>query len=376
MRIQNKHYTTIWINEDDCVQIIDQCFLPYSINIVDIKTVEECCHAISSMQVRGAGLIGITAAMGVYVAAKTAPHLERQAFCDYMQACSAKLLKTRPTAKNLSWALDRMKRVWHEKTKEEALLLVKNEALAILQEDIDFCKAIGDYGAQIIEEISKKKQGDTVNILTHCNAGWLAFGDYGSALSPIYMAREKGIKLHVYVDETRPRNQGASLTAFELCEENISHELIADNTGGHLMQHGLIDMCIVGADRVTRNGDVANKIGTYLKALAAYDNNIPFYVALPSSTFDFDTLEGKDIVIEERSPLEVESMYGVKCDDKGNLLSEKAEFFRICPQKTKGKNYAFDVTPARLVTKLITDRGVIDANEEEVLGMYPEARLI
>ncbi len=372
MRIGNSHYTTIWINEDDCVQIIDQCFLPYQVRIASLTTVEECCHAISSMQVRGAGLIGITAAMSVYVAAKCASSTNIQEFQDYMCLCSAKLLQTRPTAKNLSWALERMQAVWQGKTKQEALPSVKNEAIAILHEDIEFCKSIGMYGLNIIEEIAKKKQGDTVNILTHCNAGWLAFGDYGSALSPIYMAQEKGIKVHVYVDETRPRNQGASLTAFELCEEGISHSLIADNTGGHLMQQGLVDMCIVGADRVTRCGDVANKIGTYLKALAAYDNNIPFYVALPSSTFDFDICKGSDIVIEQRGGIEVETLYGVKCDASGNTLSNKAELFRICPKASRGMNYAFDVTPSRLVTKLITDRGLIGANEEEILQMYKE----
>ncbi len=373
MRIQNKEYTTIWINNDDIVQIIDQTRLPYHFEIVDILTVDDCCHAISSMQVRGAGLIGITAGMGVYIAVKNASKsMNKEEFQAYMHAESNKILKTRPTAKNLSWALERMKKIWLDKSKEEIISLIRNESLAILQEDIDFCKAIGEYGSKIIEEIAKRKKNETVNILTHCNAGWLAFGDYGSALSPIYTAHKKGVKLHVYVDETRPRNQGASLTAFELSEEGISHSLIADNTGGHLMQHNQIDMCIVGADRVTRSGDVANKIGTYLKALAANDNNIPFYVALPSSTFDFTLSKGADIEIEERSPFEVETMYGVKCDTKGKILSDKAEYFRICPEKTEGKNYAFDVTPARLVTALITERGVVLPNEEEIIKAYPE----
>ncbi len=373
MKIQGKNYTTIWINEEDKVQIIDQTRLPYAFEIVDINTVEECCYAISAMQVRGAGLIGITAAMGIYIAVKNADKsLNLQAFQTYMQSASDTLLATRPTAKNLSWALERMKNLWQNRTQEECVEIIKAEALEILQEDIKFCKAIGEYGCKIIEEISQKKQGECVNILTHCNAGWLAFGDYGSALSPLYLAHKKGIKIHVYVDETRPRNQGASLTAFELSEEGISHHLIADNTGGHLMQHAMIDMCIVGADRVTKNGDVANKIGTYLKALAAFDNKIPFYVALPSSTLDFHLSSGKEIEIEERSPFEVETLYGVQCDTKGKLLSDKAEYFRICPEKTIGKNYAFDVTPARLVTALITDRGVIGASEEALLAVYPE----
>ncbi len=373
MLINNKHYTTIWINEEDTVQIIDQTKLPYHFEIVDINTVEECCHAISSMQVRGAGLIGITAAMGVYIAVKNADDaIALENFQLYMLEESAKLLSTRPTAKNLSYALDRQRAIWKNKNKEEALELVKAEALEILLEDIDYCRSIGEHGCKIIEEISKKKNGEVVNILTHCNAGWLAFGDYGSALSPIYTAHKKGIKVHVWVDETRPRNQGASLTAFELSQEGISHNLIADNTGGHLMQHNMVDMCIVGADRVTRCGDVANKIGTYLKALAAYDNDIPFYVALPSSTFDFSMCEGKDIPIEERNSLEVETLLGIQCNEDGVAISDKAELFRICPATTKGKNYAFDVTPRKYITSLITERGITKANEEDILALYPE----
>lgn len=369
MLVNNKHYTSIWINEEDTVQIIDQTRLPYHFEIIDLTSLDACCYAISAMQVRGAGLIGVTAACGVYVAAKEAP-MGFEAFQDFMQEASAKLLSTRPTAKNLSWALDRQSTIWKNRSKEEALPLIRQEALAILEEDIAFCKSIGKHGAEIIKKIAQEKQGQTVNILTHCNAGWLAFADYGSALSPIYMAEEMGIKVHVWVDETRPRNQGASLTAWELGQHGISHNLIADNTGGHLMQHGLVDMCIVGADRVSRCGDVANKIGTYLKALAAADNNIPFYVAVPTSTFDFEICDGvRDIPIEERSGVEVESLMGLLCDENAQAISDIAQNFRICPPNTKARNWAFDVTPARLVTALITDKGVCPVKEEDIVKM-------
>lgn len=370
MRIQNKHYTTIWLSADDELQIIDQTRLPAEFEIVTLKTNDDVCRAISSMQVRGAGLIGVTAGYGVYLIAKN--FSSQNNWAEYMQEECAKLLKTRPTAKNLSYALDRQARIWQNHAQDEALPKLREEALNLAQEDIDFCRRIGEHGKKLIEEIAEKKNGQPVNILTHCNAGWLAFTDYGSALSPVYTAFNAGIPVHVYVDETRPRNQGASLTAFELSEHNVPHTLIADNAGGHLMQHRMVDMVIVGADRVTRNGDAANKIGTYLKALAAHDNNIPFYVALPSSTFDFSLYDGvKEITIEERNAHETEYVTGWYYDNAGQKHVQEV---RICPEKTKGLNFAFDVTPHRFITGLITERGIMEANEQAILTFYPEAK--
>lgn len=370
MRIQNKHYTTIWLTADDELQIIDQTKLPAEFEIVTLKTNDDVCRAISSMQVRGAGLIGVTAGYGVYLIAKN--FSSKSSWIDYMQVECAKLLKTRPTAKNLSYALERQARIWQNNAPQEALPKLREEALTLAQEDIDFCRRIGGHGKKLIEEIAEKKNGQPVNILTHCNAGWLAFTDYGSALSPVYTAFNAGIPVHVYVDETRPRNQGASLTAFELSEHNVPHTLIADNAGGHLMQHHMADMVIVGADRVTRNGDAANKIGTYLKALAAHDNHIPFYVALPSSTFDFSLYDGvKEIEIEERNAHETEYVTGYYYDNAGQKHVQEV---RICPEKTKGLNVAFDVTPHRFITGLITERGIMEANEESILTFYPEAK--
>lgn len=370
MRIQNKHYTTIWLTADDELQIIDQTKLPAEFEIVTLKTNDDVCTAISSMQVRGAGLIGVTAGYGVYLIAKNFSGAAN--WKEYMQAECAKLLKTRPTAKNLSYALERQARIWQNLPPQEALPKLREEAEKLAQEDIDFCRRIGEHGKKIIEEIAKTKNGQPVNILTHCNAGWLAFTDYGSALSPVYAAFNAGIPVHVYVDETRPRNQGASLTAFELAEQNVPHTLIADNVGGHLMQHHMVDMVITGADRVTRNGDAANKIGTYLKALCAYDNNIPFYVALPSSTFDFSLYDGvKEIEIEERNPRETEYITGYYYDNAGQ---KQVQEVRICPEKTKGLNFAFDVTPHKFITGLITERGITKANEDAILTLYPEAR--
>lgn len=370
MRIHNKHYTTIWLSADDELQIIDQTKLPAEFEIATLSSNKDVCTAIASMQVRGAGLIGVTAGYGVYLIAKN--FSKQKDWEKYMQEECDKLLKTRPTAKNLSYALEKQAKIWQNYPPHEALPKLREQALSLASEDIDFCKRIGEHGKKLIEEISKKKKGQPVNILTHCNAGWLAFTDYGSALSPVYTAFNDGIPVHVYVDETRPRNQGASLTAFELAEHNVPHTLIADNAGGHLMQHHMIDMVIVGADRVTRNGDAANKIGTYLKALSAYDNNIPFYVALPSSTFDFSLYDGvKEITIEERNAHETEYVTGYYYDSKGQKHVQEV---RICPEKTKGLNFAFDVTPHRLITGLITERGIIKANEEAILTLYPEAK--
>lgn len=371
MQIHGKHYTTIWLTEKDELQIIDQTKLPFSFEIVTLNSNEDVRRAISSMQVRGAGLIGVTAGYGVYVIAKNFKQNSGKSWRSYMQEECTALLKTRPTAKNLSYALERQKKIWQNSMPEEALPLLRKEALKIAGEDVNFCRKIGEHGKKLIEAASQKKNGEPVNILTHCNAGWLAFTDYGSALSPVYTAFDAGISVRVYVDETRPRNQGAGLTAFELAEHNVPHTLIADNAGGHLMQHGMIDMVIVGADRVTRNGDAANKIGTYLKALAAKANNVPFYVALPSSTFDFSLYDGiKEIEIEERSGKETEYVTGMYIDECNNRQIREV---RICPPETKGLNFAFDVTPHELITGLITERGIMDANEEAILRFYPEA---
>ena len=373
MLVQGKHYLSIWLNENDVVQIIDQTALPHQFRILNLETIDDVCHAIRSMQIRGAGLIGVTAAYGVYVAVKTMPKTiqTQEEWQAWMQECTKKLLATRPTAKNLAWALDEQYSSWYNKPHAKALIDTKKVAIKTAHDDIAYAESIGELGKEIIAGIAKKKNKikdeTAVNILTHCNAGWLAFTDYGSALSPIYTAHEAGIPVHVWVDETRPRNQGASLTAWELSEQGIMHHLIADNTGGHLMQEGLVDMVIVGADRVTRCGDVANKIGTYLKALAAYDNNIPFYVALPSSTFDFEICDGKHIPIEERDATEVEYIQGLL--ESTNTI----EKLRICPPATKARNWAFDVTPARLITGLITQRGICKANEADILRLYPEA---
>lgn len=370
MNIQNKHYTTIWLDENDELQIIDQTALPFAFKTAALRTNAELCHAIKAMQVRGAGLIGVTAGYGVYLIAKN--YSPEKDWETYMREECETLLNTRPTAKNLSYALERQEKIWKKHAYAQALPLLREEALKIAAEDIDFCRRIGQHGKQLIAEISKKKSGKPVNILTHCNAGWLAFTDYGSALSPVYAAFDENIAVHVYVDETRPRNQGASLTAFELAEHNVPHTLIADNVGGHLMQHGMVDIVIVGADRVARNGDTANKIGTYLKALAAKDNNIPFYAALPSSTFDFSVSDGiNEIEIEERSGKETEYITGYYLDGENK---EHIQEVRICPEKTKGLNYAFDVTPHRLITGLITERGICQANEESIAELFPEAK--
>lgn len=374
MLVNGEHYHSIWLNNDDQVEIIDQTCLPHEFRIVRLESVDAVCHAIQSMQVRGAGLIGVTAGFGVYVAAKNYPQLlSFEQGQEWMEDATAKILATRPTATNLAWAINRQRKNWFGKAPQEALSLIRQEALAIKEEDIQFAKQIGVCGCEKIAAIAQHKNGEPVNILTHCNAGWLAFADYGSALAPIYTAAEAGINLHVWVDETRPRNQGASLTAWELGQQGVAHTLIADNAGGHLMQHGLVDMCLVGADRVTRTGDVANKIGTYLKALAAKDNNIPFYVALPSSTFDFTLTNGViQIPIEERNGLEVETMCGVPCDEKGNITEMHTKQFRICPSTTKARNYAFDVTPAHLVSGLITERGICLANEQAITTLFAD----
>jgi methylthioribose-1-phosphate isomerase len=368
MKVGKKQYRTVWIKPDDSavIQVIDQRRLPHEFVVMDLKSVGDFQMAIKEMVVRGAGLIGATAGYGMYIAALTAP---RDGFELFIRNAAEVLIATRPTASNLAWAVKRQLAAMSKaETIPGKIEAAFQTACAIADEDAAFCRRIGEHGLKLIREISEAKNGAPVNILTHCNAGWLAFVDYGSATAPIYAAHEAGIKVHVWVDETRPRSQGAGLTAWELGQQGVDHHLIADNTGGHLMQHGLVDMVIVGTDRTTRNGDVANKIGTYLKALAARDNNVPFYVALPSSTFDFEMDDGlRQIPIEERDEREVRYISG-KTED-GSI----AEVL-VCPDATPAKNYGFDVTPARLITSLICERGICAATEQGILSLFPEHR--
>jgi methylthioribose-1-phosphate isomerase len=366
MMVDQQHYRTIWLKPGDprVVQVIDQTRLPHVFEILDVRSVAEACLAIRNMTVRGAGLIGACAAFGMYLAALEAMDTN---LASYMAQAGVRLKATRPTAANLAWAVDRMLRAIATATSSEtARQIARIEAQAIADEDVDHCRRIGAHGLALIEGIAQTKPGQAVNILTHCNAGWLAFVDIGSATAPIYTAHDAGIPLHVWVDETRPRNQGASLTAWELGQHGVPHTLIADNAGGHLMQHGMVDLVMTGADRVTRNGDAANKIGTYLKALAAHDNRVPMVVALPSSTFDFEMRDGvANIPIEERGSEEVRWM-------NGRTESGALESVRICPETTPARNWGFDVTPARLISKLICERGVCDANEAAILALFPE----
>lgn len=368
MKVGGKNYRTIWLKEEDpkVICVIDQRHLPHHFIIEELHTTNEVADAIREMHIRGAGLIGATAAYGMYQAALEAR--EKKSFADHLQNSAQLLKSTRPTAVNLEWAVNRMvEAISTVQSNDEKLAVAKKTATAIADEDADHCMNIGLQGVSVIEEISKQKQGETVNILTHCNAGWLAFVNHGSATAPIYEAFARGIKIHVWVDETRPRNQGASLTAWELLNQGVPHTIIADNTGGHLMQHGMVDMVITGADRVTRVGDVANKIGTYLKALAAKDNHIPFYVALPSSTFDWKISDGiKEIQIEERNSDEVKYMTGL-CDGEIKKIL-------LTPENSKAANYGFDVTPARLITGLITERGICKATEKEIVNLFPEQK--
>ncbi|MDC1095700.1 S-methyl-5-thioribose-1-phosphate isomerase [Pelagibacteraceae bacterium] len=357
MKIEGKSYRTIWF-ENNIVKIIDQTKLPHQFIIKDLKTVQEAINAIKTMEVRGAPLIGATAAYGLVLSIIEKNDLS------YLKKSSDDLILSRPTAINLKWSVDRMMKKLSGVNSNEILKIALNEAKTIVEEDVIFCKNIGMNGLKIIEEISIKKK-DTVNILTHCNAGWLATIDWGTATSPIYHAHKKGIKVHVWADETRPRNQGANLTSYELNEEGIPNTIIADNTGGILMQRGQVDMCIVGTDRTLSNGDVCNKIGTYLKALAAKDNNIPFYVALPSSTIDWNIKDHKQIPIEERNSEELSHVEGL---DKDNKLQKVL----IYPQKSKAMNLAFDVTPAKYVTGLITEKGVCEASEKGLKGLFSE----
>ena len=355
MKIQGKKYRTIWY-EDNVVKIIDQTKLPHQFIIKDLKTVKDAVNAIKIMEVRGAPLIGGTAAYGMVLA------IQENNDPDFIKKSSEELIESRPTAINLKWAVDRMMKKLSGINSDQILDIALKEAKEICDEDEKFCESIGINGLKIIEEIYNKKK-DTVNILTHCNAGWLATINWGTATSPIYHAHQKGIPVHVWVDETRPRNQGANLTSYELNEENIPNTIIADNTGGILMQRGDVDMCIVGTDRTLSNGDVCNKIGTYLKALAAHDNNVPFYVALPSSTIDWEIKEGKEIPIEERNSEELSHIEGV---DENNEIRKVL----IYPKKSKVMNLAFDVTPAKYVTGLITEKGISEASSDALKKMF------
>jgi methylthioribose-1-phosphate isomerase len=355
MRIKNKSYRTIWF-ENNLVKIIDQTKLPHQFIIKDLKTVKDAINAIKSMEVRGAPLIGATAAYGLVLSIIEKNDLS------FLKKSSEDLIDSRPTAINLKWAVDRMMKKLSGVNDKDILKLALDEAGDIVEEDVSFCKNIGLNGLKIIEEISYKKK-DIVNILTHCNAGWLATIDWGTATSPIYHAHQKGIKVHVWVDETRPRNQGANLTSYELNEEGIPNTVITDNAGGILMQRGQVDMCIVGTDRTLSNGDVCNKIGTYLKALAAKDNNVPFYVALPSSTIDWNIKDHKQIPIEERNSEELSHVEGI---DKNNQVTK----VRIYPEKSKSMNLAFDVTPAKYVTGLITEKGICESSEKGLKGLF------
>ena len=357
MKIDDKEYRTIWFDEKSkSVKIIDQTKLPHQFIIKDLKTVKDTINAIRVMEVRGAPLIGGAAAYGIVLAIieKNEP--------DFIKQNAKLLIQSRPTAINLKWAVDRMMKNISGIDNSEVLKVAIDEAKTICDEDVKFCENIGLNGLKIIEEIYNKKK-DTVNILTHCNAGWLATINWGTATSPIYHAHKKGIPIHVWVDETRPRNQGANLTSYELNEEKIPNTIIADNTGGILMQRGEVDLCIVGTDRTLSTGDVCNKIGTYLKALAANDNNIPFYVALPSSTIDWDTKDLKDIPIEERNSEELSHIEGI--DEDGKIKK-----VMIYPKKSKAMNLAFDVTPAKYVTGLITEKGVCEASTDALQKMF------
>ncbi len=361
MNVRGRHYRTIWPKpgDDRVIELIDQRFLPHRFVIEEVRTVAEMAAAIREMHVRGAGLIGAAAGYGMYLAT-----LES----DDLSAAAEQLKATRPTAVNLAWAIERqLKNIEAEKSAEERQRVAFQTAREIADEDAEHCRRIGEHGLALIRGLSAKKNGAPVNILTHCNAGWLAFVDYGSATSPIYAAHDAGIPVHVWVDETRPRSQGSKLTAWELGEHGVPHTVIADNAGGHLMQRGKVDAVMVGTDRTTYTGDVANKIGTYLKALAAKDNAVPFYVALPSSSFDWNIRDGvKEIPIEERGSEEVNYADGLH---EGRQIE-----VRVTPENSPAANFGFDVTPRQLVTGLITERGICEANEQSILGLFPERR--
>src|SRR5438876_1600083 len=378
MKVNGQHFRTIWLKPDDetVVQLIDQRFLPHRFVIEDVRTVEQMATAIREMHVRGAGLIGASAGYGMYLAAIEATARSTTVGIDEQLARAAAQLKaTRPTAVNLSWAVERqLGNVAKGKNAKEKVGLALRTARSIADEDAEHCRMIGQHGLELIRQLARKKAGKfatanpsgggPINVLTHCNAGWLAFVDYGSATAPIYAAHDSGLPVHVWVAETRPRNQGSKLTAWELGEHRVPHTIIADNAGGHLMQRGQVDLVIVGSDRTARTGDVANKIGTYLKALAAEDNGVPFYVALPSSSFDWTIRDGSEIPIEERGAEELKHAEGWRDGETVEV--------RVAPENSPAANYGFDVTPRSLVTGLITERGVCKADEKSILELFPE----
>jgi methylthioribose-1-phosphate isomerase len=382
VKVGGQHFRTIWLNpaNEQVVQLIDQRFLPHRFVIEDVSTVAQMATAIREMHVRGAGLIGATAGYGMYLATIEAAGSPAVAGFDrHVTDAAAQLKATRPTAVNLAWAIERqltsiakgkselsaasLRPDWR-KTVQRKVALALATAKEIAAEDEEHCRMIGQHGLDLIEQVARRKNGKPVNVLTHCNAGWLAFVDYGSALAPVYAAHDRGLSVHVWVDETRPRSQGSKLTAWELGQHGVPHTIIADSAGGHLMQRGSVDLVIVGSDRTTCTGDVANKIGTYLKALAAHDNRIPFYVALPSSSFDWTIRDGSEIPIEERGAEEVKHADGWR----GGQMLEVS----VAPENSPAANYGFDVTPRRLVTGLITERGVCKADEKSILELFPE----
>ena len=376
MKVGGKHFRTIWLKPHDelVVQLIDQRFLPHEFVIEEVRTVEQMTTAICEMHVRGAGLIGTSAGYAMYLAAIEAA--SRNSFDQHMARAAGQLRATRPTAVNLSWAIERQLQIIAAgKTADEKIGLARRTAELIADEDAEHCRKIGEHGLALIQQIAETKQnkfakanpscGGPVNVLTHCNAGWLAFVDYGSATAPIYAGHETGLPLHVWVTETRPRNQGSKLTAWELGQHGVPHTVIADSAAGHLMQRGEVDLVIVGTDRTTYTGDVANKIGTYLEALAANANDVPFYVALPSSSIDWKMRDGlQEIPIEERGAEEIKSADG--------WFDGRQIAVRIAPDKSTAANYGFDVTPRELITGLITERGVCEANEKSIRSLFPE----
>lgn len=369
MKVNGKSYQSIWVNKDDqrSIQIIDQRHLPFELKICTLKSPEDVIRAINDMQVRGAPLIGVTAAFGIYLAAlkeKNSTHIP-----DRLTEYANQLKATRPTAINLGMSVDFMLDAIKDlKHAEQIVARSFSAAQSFLDNEINACREIGKHGVEIIEKLYSENEGKPVQIMTHCNAGWLATVDYGTATAPIYLAHDRGVPVHVWVDETRPRNQGSRLTAWELGQHGVPHTIIADNTGGHLMQQGVVDLLITGSDRTALNGDTANKIGTYLKALAAYDNHVPFYVALPSSSIDWKLSEGIDhIPLEERGSEEVLSIEGLNA-------AGRIESVRLSPENSNAINYGFDITPSRLITGLITEKGICGATKSEILSLFPEMK--
>jgi methylthioribose-1-phosphate isomerase len=366
MKIGNQNYQSIWIDESDpaIVRVIDQQKLPFFFETRELRSVDDIVYAIENMTVRGAPLIGAAGAFGIYLA--TLEINSQTKIREHLSNAARYLISSRPTAVNLSWAVNYVMGKLNKDLSSKSLSgTALAAAIEICEKEKENCRKIGNHGLKLIKSISKKKKGNPVNILTHCNAGWLACIDYGTVTAPIYFAHDKGIPVHVWVDETRPRNQGAKLTAWELGQYGIPYTLIPDNSGGHLMQQKMVDIVIVGSDRTTRTGDVANKIGTYLKALAAYDNNIPFYSAFPSTSIDFSISDGvKEIIVEKRDPEEVTNITG--------FADGQIQSVRICPEDAVAANYGFDITPARLITGLITEKGICMATEKDIKEMFSD----